>query len=419
MARALALGLGRAGDVHRRRLRPRSARSPSWLGGEAVGSNRELAERADVVVLAHKPAQLAAVAQEIDGAARIVVSILATHAPGRGARRLPRRRRCSASSPTRRSSCAAACSPSPCPTRPSTQAARVRGARAVRPPRHRRRRARAADAASPARSAASGPPTGRCSSRPRSTPPCAAACRPRLAATLVGRDDGAASAELLRARDHDTLACAAPSPRRAARPPAASPRSSAPACGPRSPRPWTTSSTPDGRLRLRARRDRRLPRRAAHRLRPDHHRLGHRLVRVQHGRPDPVQPLVERRAGLPARHRRPVAAALPSPAAADRPPGPQSDRGHPRPADRRRDPDRPDRRGREPAAHDARRRRRGGGRGRRRPAHEGDRARPDRARRPRRRARPARPRQRAQLRHRLRLPVRRRRARGGGRRRPR
>src|SRR3954449_4611855 len=47
------------------------------LGGEAVATNRELAERADVVILAHKPAQLAAVAQEIAGAPRAVVSILA------------------------------------------------------------------------------------------------------------------------------------------------------------------------------------------------------------------------------------------------------------------------------------------------------------------------------------------------------
>lgn len=46
------------------------------LGGEAVASNRELAERADVVVLAHKPAQLGAVAQEAQ-AARAVVSLLA------------------------------------------------------------------------------------------------------------------------------------------------------------------------------------------------------------------------------------------------------------------------------------------------------------------------------------------------------
>jgi pyrroline-5-carboxylate reductase len=46
-------------------------------GGEAVASNRELAERSDVVVLAHKPAQLGAVAEQIGGAAKLVVSILA------------------------------------------------------------------------------------------------------------------------------------------------------------------------------------------------------------------------------------------------------------------------------------------------------------------------------------------------------
>ena len=46
------------------------------LGGQALG-NREVAERADLVILAHKPAQLEAVAEEIAGAAKVVVSILA------------------------------------------------------------------------------------------------------------------------------------------------------------------------------------------------------------------------------------------------------------------------------------------------------------------------------------------------------
>ena len=55
----------------------RAARLAQELGGEAVASNRELAERADVVILAHKPAQLAAVAEEVGDAARVVVSILA------------------------------------------------------------------------------------------------------------------------------------------------------------------------------------------------------------------------------------------------------------------------------------------------------------------------------------------------------
>ena len=55
----------------------RAARLVEELGGEALASNRELVERADVVILAHKPAQLAAVADELgDVADGIVVSIL-------------------------------------------------------------------------------------------------------------------------------------------------------------------------------------------------------------------------------------------------------------------------------------------------------------------------------------------------------
>jgi pyrroline-5-carboxylate reductase len=47
------------------------------LGGEAVASNKELAERADLVILAHKPAQLAEVAWEAAGPAKAIVSLLA------------------------------------------------------------------------------------------------------------------------------------------------------------------------------------------------------------------------------------------------------------------------------------------------------------------------------------------------------
>ena len=47
------------------------------LGGEALGSNAELAERADVLILAHKPAQLEQVAREAAPAAKAVVSLLA------------------------------------------------------------------------------------------------------------------------------------------------------------------------------------------------------------------------------------------------------------------------------------------------------------------------------------------------------
>jgi len=76
MARALARGWGDpvlATDAGS----GRAAALAEELGGEAVASNRELAERADVVILAHKPAQLAAVAEEAAPAAKVVVSLLA------------------------------------------------------------------------------------------------------------------------------------------------------------------------------------------------------------------------------------------------------------------------------------------------------------------------------------------------------
>jgi pyrroline-5-carboxylate reductase len=76
MARALALGWDEpvlCTDSGSGRARELAA----LVGGQAVASNRELAERADVVVLAHKPAQLAAVAGEIADGAKVVVSILA------------------------------------------------------------------------------------------------------------------------------------------------------------------------------------------------------------------------------------------------------------------------------------------------------------------------------------------------------
>jgi pyrroline-5-carboxylate reductase len=46
------------------------------VGGSVAGSNAELAEQADVVILCHKPAQLEDVAEEIRERARAVVSIL-------------------------------------------------------------------------------------------------------------------------------------------------------------------------------------------------------------------------------------------------------------------------------------------------------------------------------------------------------
>lgn len=76
MAAALARGIGEpvlvcdreAGKAH---LLARE------LGGQAVPTNAELAERADVVVLCHKPKQLMEVAREAAPKAKVLVSVLA------------------------------------------------------------------------------------------------------------------------------------------------------------------------------------------------------------------------------------------------------------------------------------------------------------------------------------------------------
>jgi pyrroline-5-carboxylate reductase len=76
MASALARGIGEPVLVYDVDQAKATALAEA-LGGEAVGSNAELAERADVLVLCHKPKQLEEVAAEVDGRARVVVSILA------------------------------------------------------------------------------------------------------------------------------------------------------------------------------------------------------------------------------------------------------------------------------------------------------------------------------------------------------
>jgi pyrroline-5-carboxylate reductase len=81
MASALARGLGvpvLVSDIDADRARALA----EAVGGEAVGSNQELAERADLVVLCHKPGQLAEVAAEVSAGARGVVSILAATTTG-------------------------------------------------------------------------------------------------------------------------------------------------------------------------------------------------------------------------------------------------------------------------------------------------------------------------------------------------
>src|SRR3954465_12941668 len=75
MATALARGWGEpvlVADVDHARAQALAAE----LGGEAPGSNAYVADAADAVVLCHKPAQLAEVADEIRDRAKAVVSIL-------------------------------------------------------------------------------------------------------------------------------------------------------------------------------------------------------------------------------------------------------------------------------------------------------------------------------------------------------
>jgi pyrroline-5-carboxylate reductase len=76
MARGLALGWGRpvvCTDV----LADRARALAEEVGGEAVGSSAEVAQRSDLVFLCHKPPQLQAVAAEVAPHARAVASILA------------------------------------------------------------------------------------------------------------------------------------------------------------------------------------------------------------------------------------------------------------------------------------------------------------------------------------------------------
>jgi pyrroline-5-carboxylate reductase len=76
MARAMARGWGRPLLC----FDPISERAEALAretGGEALGSSAEVAERVDLVVLCHKPTQLDEVAQELAGSAKAIASILA------------------------------------------------------------------------------------------------------------------------------------------------------------------------------------------------------------------------------------------------------------------------------------------------------------------------------------------------------
>jgi pyrroline-5-carboxylate reductase len=76
MARAMARGWGQpvlCADP----IAARAQALVAEVGGEALDGNAEVARRADLVVLCHKPAQLRAVAEEVEPHAKAVASILA------------------------------------------------------------------------------------------------------------------------------------------------------------------------------------------------------------------------------------------------------------------------------------------------------------------------------------------------------
>ena len=187
MASALARGIGEpvlVADVDGAKARALARE----LGGEAVASNAELAERADVVVLCHKPAQLEEVAAQWRRARRGRLDPGGDqHGAARG--RLPGACPSTASSPTSRPRCATACSATS-PGRLAADGPEAEIARAVRPRRHdRRARPRAADrarhGADELRSGLHG--AGRGVVRGRRRRPRA---RPRRGAAHDRRDDG-------------------------------------------------------------------------------------------------------------------------------------------------------------------------------------------------------------------------------------
>ena len=75
MARALARGWGEP-VLCTDALPERAQALADETGGEAIAGNGALADRADCIVLCHKPAQLEEVAEQVGGRARGVISIL-------------------------------------------------------------------------------------------------------------------------------------------------------------------------------------------------------------------------------------------------------------------------------------------------------------------------------------------------------
>jgi len=76
MASALARGLGEPALVFDVQA-DRAEALAGEVGGEVAASNADLGQRADLVILCHKPAQLEEVAMEVAGSAKAVASIVA------------------------------------------------------------------------------------------------------------------------------------------------------------------------------------------------------------------------------------------------------------------------------------------------------------------------------------------------------
>ena len=255
------------------------------LGGEAAGSNYELAVNADVVVLAHKPAQLAAVAREAAPAARAVVSLLAriTIEELRAAYPDTPVVRVQPNTPAEVGrGVTLLAEPAEEPLGGEVEELFERVGIVVRLPESLLDAAAACSGVGPALLGARRRGVGRRRDPPR---------HPRAGGPAArDRDDGRQRRAAARPRPRHASGCAARSPRPAGRPRAASPRSSAAASAPPSRPPWTTCwGRPD------AREHRRLRRRPDPRLHDLHRRLGGALARLLARRAGALQPL--RRAG--------------------------------------------------------------------------------------------------------------------------
>ena len=180
------------------RARAARPRLVEELGGEALASNRELAEQADVVILAHKPYSSSRSPPRSAGPPRVVVSLLGARVAGRRPRRLPGRAGLPRRAEHSRRGAPAACSRFAEPDAEVDAGALRRAARAVRAARDGGRAARAAARPWPARARASAPPTGRCWPRRRSTPAIRRGLPARVATQLV-IETMAGAAALLRA----------------------------------------------------------------------------------------------------------------------------------------------------------------------------------------------------------------------------